>query len=505
MSFVHTVKKGDTLNSIANQYGFRNYKEAGINSVQSGNFDRIGIGEQITLNNYDPNKVQTSSTPTPPVISSTDNAQTFNDNKAKLDKILAGQNPNTETDTTTDTNKSALSKEEQAIKDAKDLGTATEVNTQIINDPLYTKSRADDQAKINEATLKMEADKEDYISSINTRLANIDAVTASTIERITLTADKRIKEQQRINQINTDRVRAYGVGGSGVYQPIQFSDAITERERKGAEEVNNLERLRDQAIADAETAGRLGKSDLLDEKLKGLAEIEDKLRTKLSEIETESDQQYQLLRTLRKEKEAERLAKVKEVQDRLRAYVALNRDEFQNLTPDEIEGKIAEVMKSSNLSYSEAYNAIMDGIQVNLDDEKAKAEIERIKADTAYKQQQANTEKSQQYKNYKSANNETKNPTVAEMSADIPDSFANEADAEAKRQEFIKKYGKTGATHWNSVFEITDPELGTKKYNYPIGSKSSSGVLVSPDGTQQVSIADLTPEQIKEAKDAGWK
>lgn len=473
MPFTHTVQQGETLNQIANKYGFRNYRDAGVNSVKSGNFDLIGVGEQITLNNYDPNKVQTSGSPTPSVISSTDNAQQFNDNKAKLDTILAGRNQTTDEKVDDSNTYSSLAEAEEALKRKANTDTTTDTNTGLINDPLYTKSRADDRAKIDDATQKMIADKNDYLSSINTRLADIDAVTRSTIDRISLTAEKRIKEQERINAINTDRVKAYGVGGSAMYQPIQFSDAVSERERKGAEEINNLERLRDQAITEAENAGRLGKSDLLDEKLKGLAEIEGKLNSKLQEIEKESDAQYELLRTLRKEKEAERLAKVKEVQDRLRAFVALNKEEYQDLTPEEIEGKIAEVMKASNLSYSEAYNAIMDGIQTNLDDEKARAEIDRIKADTKYKEEQANTQKSQQYKNYKSAN-ETEESSVAKMSADIPDSFASVEDAEAQRQAFIKKYGKTGATHWNSIFEITDPELGTKKLNYPIGSNNSS-------------------------------
>ena len=38
----------------------------------------------------------------------------------------------------------------------------------------------------------------------------------------------------------------------------------------------------------------------------------------------------------------------------------------------------------------------------------------------------------------------------------------------------------------------------------PLGS-SAGGVLRSPDGTQEVSVADLTPAQLEEAKAAGWK
>jgi len=34
---------------------------------------------------------------------------------------------------------------------------------------------------------------------------------------------------------------------------------------------------------------------------------------------------------------------------------------------------------------------------------------------------------------------------------------------------------------------------------------ANNTIMTSPDGTNQVNISDLTPEQIKEAKNAGWK
>lgn len=45
----YTVKKGDTLNAIAQRYGFKNYKEAGITGYKSGNADRIFEGEVLTI------------------------------------------------------------------------------------------------------------------------------------------------------------------------------------------------------------------------------------------------------------------------------------------------------------------------------------------------------------------------------------------------------------------------------------------------------------------------
>ena len=48
----YIVKQGDTLNSISQGLGFKDYKEAGISSVPSGNFDLIRPGEEITIGNY---------------------------------------------------------------------------------------------------------------------------------------------------------------------------------------------------------------------------------------------------------------------------------------------------------------------------------------------------------------------------------------------------------------------------------------------------------------------
>lgn len=56
------VQAGDTLNSIAQRYGFKNYKEAGIDptSLRSGNADLIYPDEQITIGAP---KVPTAATP----------------------------------------------------------------------------------------------------------------------------------------------------------------------------------------------------------------------------------------------------------------------------------------------------------------------------------------------------------------------------------------------------------------------------------------------------------
>lgn len=49
MAQTYTVKAGDTANKIAQQFGFQNYKQAGISGFKSGNPDKIGVGEVLTI------------------------------------------------------------------------------------------------------------------------------------------------------------------------------------------------------------------------------------------------------------------------------------------------------------------------------------------------------------------------------------------------------------------------------------------------------------------------
>lgn len=54
-------------------------------------------------------------------------------------------------------------------------------------------------------------------------------------------------------------------------------------------------------------------------------------------------------------------------------------------------------------------------------------------------------------------------------------------------------------------FESIQKSLADKLKNMPSDTADTSGgTLTSPDGTQEVNISDLTPEELKEARSAGW-
>lgn len=89
------------------------------------------------------------------------------------------------------------------------------------------------------------------------------------------------------------------------------------------------------------------------------------------------------------------------------------------------------------------------------------------------------------------------NPKVASDLADATGRLADEWLSAAKRRE--QQYRSQA-----NVFQLNQP------FDDYIGgfdgvSTIKSGVLRSPDGTQEVDVASLTPEEVQEARNAGWQ
>lgn len=393
MSFKYKVQQGDTLNKIANKYGFTNYKQAGVSSVPSGNFDLIRVGEEIELGNYDPNKVTTDNSSAPYIVSSLDNAQLFKENKDKLDGIVNEQDI------------AALNRaDKETLNETKDntadegTGGVNEMKWDTPDQKLYEMSRLDDEGKANELIEQWETDVEDYLDSLDTRLADIDSVARSSIERIEASSARRINEQKRINKINTDRVRAYGLGSS-LYKPIQYSDSITEREREGADLVQQMERERDSAINEALSAAREGESALLSGKMDALNDIEDRIRDKLKEIEEESDKHYKLLQDIRKQEEAKHKALIEGQSKRLSAYIQLHKDEYAGLDAQALEQKILTDMRATGLGFSDVFNTIQSALATDYESEEARLQNEKLQAQINTEKERAKTERSKQTSN----------------------------------------------------------------------------------------------------------
>lgn len=370
MATKYVVKPGDTLNSIASQYGFSNYKEAGITSVPSGNFDLIRPGDTIDIGG--------SSTPvsgykaTTPLVTSLDSQAQFSKDSAELDKMMnptyLPDDPTTTSDKANDPNKTDATKTE-SIK---------------TGDAYYDTLRANTDA----SKAKYEAEAADvlkeYDSLYKIELAAIDAKTKASISAIKSSFEQRIQEQVRINKVNVDRVKAYGLGGGAAqYLPIMWSDAITERERQGAKEISDLERQRQDLIDKAKAAKEEGNAALLSQRIKDYNDTKEKLNKRLSEIEAESQKQYELLRKVREDQEAEYQKKKGESLKRLQAYYKLNPEEVSNLSSEEKQALINTISTKYGLEPFEVLGAIEAATAPDYEALQAEADLAKTKAQTA--------------------------------------------------------------------------------------------------------------------------
>lgn len=354
MSYTYTVKAGDSLNKIAQAHGFSNYKDAGVTSVPSGNFDMIRPNEQITLANYDPNKVSTVPTRTSPIISSTDNQQQFRNDSTSIDTLIGslntkvdpvtGQKTDVKETTTTDT-KTGLPKTE----------TIAETTT---GNAVFDNLQKEAKSKSDALLAKQEEDKVSYTNLWNTSLANLNATTQNAINTINTTYDKRIKEQQRINTLNIARVQAYGLANGGQYTPIAFSDAVTDRELEASDNISALESQRNDLINKAKTARDEGETGLMRNHLKDLQAIDDKINSQLKDVMATAEKNYQDLRNARVDAENQHKAKVAEALTSLTALSGSMVDEYMKLDDKGKDAIIKKIMQQNGLDYGQVYSTL---------------------------------------------------------------------------------------------------------------------------------------------------
>lgn len=300
-----------------------------------------------------------------PIITSQDSQNQFNQDKDALDKII---------------NAPAI---EDPADSTKPKETADKTDASGVGDETYNtyrqstdKARADAEAQAQEVL-------DEYDNLYELELAAIDARTNATVKEIKRSFSKRIEEQKRINKINVDRVKAYGLSsGAAMYTPIAWTDAITERERKNAEEIQGLERERIELIDAARAAADESDAALLSQKIKDYNSVKDKLNTRLAEIERESAAQYEELVRLREEQEADFKQKQQESLMRLQAYYRLNSEEVENLTPEEKEALVNRIADKYGFQTYEVLGVLDEVTATDFEALKTEAEIERINAQT---------------------------------------------------------------------------------------------------------------------------
>ena len=503
MAYKYKVQAGDnSLNTIASRFGFSNYKEAGVSTVPSGDFDMIRPGDEITLNNYDPNKVTTIGS-TPSALSSNDVAGEYKSASSTLDEKL---NENSRAYRLNDGSMAYFSGEvtdaELAAKNGKTLpktGAEDPNKTPVKTDepkpgtaeadPLYQSMLKSEAAGKASADAWALAQNEKINSLLPKTLSLLDAQYASSVSNITNTYTKLIAEQKVINARSIDRTKAYGLSHGAQYAPLEFGDAISEKETKASNEIAKLDNDRNDLLAKAKQARDQGEITALRDNMKDLATVEETMRQRTKDLADEVQKRYELTVTARKEAET----KQKEtVQKALAAASIQHLDDFKSAKDEKAKDKIVRqiILDSAgtltDADYYTVYTAL-NGALVSANDKtlatkKTEAEIKSTEALT--KDRIASAAKS--YADIAVKSGEKK--TEAVMKAEIDTiSFktgadgVDEDDAEAKRQEFVKKYGKEGKTYWDNIYK---DESGFYSY------KSRGGQTGTLPNGQKFKVAD---------------
>jgi hypothetical protein len=409
-----------------------------------------------------------------PVISSKDNQQSFREDSGKIDTIAGGlasavgiKTPTatgetkTTTATTTATPTGTTETKTQTPFSTGDKNAAGTIET--TGDPVRDSLNKWEKDQANKLAVESEARKQSYSQLFTTSLSAIDAAAKATIDRVNLSYDKRLQEQNRINQINIDRVKAYGLTSGGQYTPIAFGDAISLREQEASDKISSLDSERNNLISQAQAARDQGASKLLREKLADLDKIDSELRTQLANVDKESNDQYTILKNIRIEEEKKHQDAVTKMRERLSSLAPQYAKDYSKLSPAEKDAFIKKITEQTGLDYATIYSTLEGALTKEtteqLDIQKKKADIGSVEALTL--DRKATAAKSFADAAVKS----TEKKTEALMSQDVPATFATAEEAATKRMEFVKKYGTAGGKYWDDVF-AKDKDTGD--YSYPL-------------------------------------
>lgn len=271
-----------------------------------------------------------------------------------------------------DTNKSAL---DERINQMKPGDSKLEDQPQIVPDGVTKEHRFNEETgrvesgadpvadSLNkwEADRKAEFDKQaeqqkaQYETLYSTSLAAMDATTAATIDNIKNSYDKRIGEQRRINDINIARVKAYGLGGGGIYTPIDFSDAVSAREVEASNKISELEAQRNSLIAAAKAAADSGRVDLLRNKMADLSKIEQQMNENLLKVQEEANKQYEVLQKYRTKAEQDHKDKLAEAKTRFALIASTYLEQYDGKDQAAKDALIKQIMSQTGLDYASIF------------------------------------------------------------------------------------------------------------------------------------------------------
>lgn len=221
----HTVKAGETLNSISQQYGFNDYQSAGATGYKSGNPNLIFPGEQIVISSKQPRKE-------------------FVQNSSDLNNQINGVTPAT-----------------------NQLQNQTGQNVQ--------QQQADQKAKANDSkNINIDNYNDAYTQQLDKLQANSDKATSNLIENI------KAKRQANSNEVNAsyDRYQSglqlLGIQSENIqYSPDIVMGNIQQAENARLSKLQELDRAESTAILEAQMARDENDFRLLKDRMNYIKEI----------------------------------------------------------------------------------------------------------------------------------------------------------------------------------------------------------------------------------------
>lgn len=234
-----------------------------------------------------------------------------------------------------------------------------------------------------------ETEKEKTKTLYESDLANYDSAYASDVLSINRIFDERIEQKKKIDKLNLDRMKAYGISNSQ-YLPIEYTDSVTNRENETADAIKKYEVERQDLLAKAKVARDTGKSKALRDSMDELNKVEERMRAKIKDALLIAEAQKKLQQDAYEDQKKKYLEDLQNVAKKALAYYG---DEYSKAKTQEEKDKI--ILKALSQygdqtdqnQYVQAKALFVadsnEREKTALETEKAKASIESTKSTTA--------------------------------------------------------------------------------------------------------------------------
>jgi len=350
-----TVKQGDTLNSISQAQGFKNYRDAGITSVPSGNFDLIRPGDVITFGDTKqaPGMLQTTTAP---------RIQGKRDGTALTDRTTSIQ-----------TNKD----NQNAAKLAQDTIDAQKKDTTPVVDTTTTAPAVDPQ--ITAANAKHEADITAANDQLESAKALLNTSTQALIDNIKTIYNNRLAQMKASNEALLGTVTQSGLrSGRARYLPTTQAKILSDEESKANLRMGQLEGEMLSLISKAENARSKGDLKLLNDNMNALDKIDTQLQDTVQGIQRLAVQKQAEQRLRDKLEFDQQQTDIQTGIDKSKSYAKVMIGTLDTLkTPEEKTAYIQQVADKIDVDPNILLADIKDA---SVKDKKASADISNIES-----------------------------------------------------------------------------------------------------------------------------